>query len=160
MPFMKVPFKRRMQRKTDYDSRERMLMGNVPRMIIRKTNRYMIVQFVKSQAAQDKVLSTTLSRELTDYGYPKTYSIKNLAGAYLTGFLAASKVLKIVKKSILDIGMLKSSKGNRLYATLKGAVDAGMDIPHSDKMLPKMEMIKKKNADLDKIISKIKDKFK
>lgn len=160
MAYMKVPFKRRMKRKTDYDSRERMLVGNVPRMVVRKTNRYMLVQFVESKAAQDKVLSTTLSRELCDFGYPKAYSVKNLAGAYLTGFLAASKVLKSVKKAILDIGMLKSSKGNRLYATLKGAVDAGMDVPHSEDMLPKMEMIKKKNSDLDKIKSKIKDKFK
>ena len=160
MPFMKVPFKRRMKRKTDYDSRERMLMGNTPRMVIRKTNRYMIVQFVESNAAQDKVLSTTLSKELTDYGYPKAYSVKNLAGSYLTGFLAASKVSDKVKKAILDIGMLKSSKGNRLYATLKGAVDAGMDIAHSEKMFPDMKLIQSKNADLDKIKSKIKEKFK
>jgi len=157
---IKVQFKRRAKRKTDYEARERMLMGNVPRLIIRRTNRYIIAQIAESKAAQDKVMSHTLSKEIIKYGYPEKYSMKNLAAAYLTGFLAASKIGKKVKKGILDLGMHKSTKGNRLYAALKGAIDGGMDIPHSEKMLPTMEMIKEKSEiDLEKIKSAIKEKF-
>jgi len=159
--FVKVQFKRRMKRKTDYEARRDILAGGIPRLVVRKTNRYIIAQIVESESAQDKAVSTTTSRELAKYGFPEAYSMKNLAAAYLTGFLAASKVKKDIQNAVLDIGMLKSTKGNRLYATLKGAVDAGLEIPHSDKMLPSMEDIKgKTKADIDKVIEKIKESFK
>ncbi|MBU2523544.1 MAG: 50S ribosomal protein L18 [Nanoarchaeota archaeon] len=158
---VKLPFKRRLRTKTDYEARRYLLSGNTARLVVRKTNRYMIVQVVQSESAQDKVISTTTSKELSKYGFSEGYSMKNLAASYLTGFLAASKVMKDTKKLILDIGMLKSTKGNRLYAVLKGAVDAGLDIPHSEKILPPMEEIKGKTKnDVDKAVEKIKESFK
>ena len=45
---------------------------------------------------------------------------------------------------ILDIGLNQSVGGSRIYALLKGAVDAGLKIPHSADILPKPERI---NAD-------------
>lgn len=158
---IKLPFKRRLRTKTDYEARRYLLSGNIPRLVVRKTNRYIIAQVVKSENAQDKVVLTTNSRELVKYGFSESYSMKNLAAAYLTGFLMASKVMKDTKNLILDIGMLKSSKGNRLYAVLKGAVDAGIDIPHSEEILPSMEEIKAKTKnDIDKVIAKIKGELK
>ena len=159
--FTKVQFKRRLRTRTDYEARKDLLSGEVPRLVIRKTNRYMMAQIVNSKNGQDMVVSTTTSRELPAYGFPETFSMKNLAAAYLTGFLAASKSKKSVKKAVLDIGMLKSTKGNRLYAALRGAVDAGLDIPHSKEILPSMEDIKSKTkADIDKVTAKIKENFK
>ena len=159
--FTKIPFKRRLRTKTDYEARRYLLSGNTARFVVRKTNRYMIVQVVQSENAQDKVVSTTTSRELVNYGFSEGYSMKNLAASYLTGFLAASKVKNDIKKTVLDIGMLKSSKGNRLYAVLRGAVDAGMTVPHSEEILPSMEEIKGKTKnDIDKVMSKIKESFK
>jgi len=158
---IKLPFKRRFQHKTDYEARRYLLSGNTERMVVRKTNRYLIVQIVSSENAQDKVISTTNSRELVKYGFPEAYSMKNLAAAYLTGYLGASKVMKDIQKTVLDIGMLKSTKGNRLYAVLKGAVDAGMDVPHSEEILPSMEDIKgKTKTDISKVMAKIKESFK
>lgn len=159
--FIKVQFRRRRKKKTDYGAREKMLSGRVPRMVIRKTNRYIIAQIVKSENAQDMVVSHTLSKELLKYGWPDTFSIKNLAAAYLTGFLAASKVRKETKKAVLDMGMIRSTKGNRIYAALKGAIDAGLEIPHSEKNLPEMKRIEQnKKADINKIKEKIGEKFK
>lgn len=158
---IRLPFKRRLRTKTDYEARRYLLSGNKPRLVVRKTNRYIIVQIVQSESAQDKVISTTNSRELVKYGFSEGYSMKNLAASYLTGFLGASKVMKDFKKLVLDIGMLKSSKGNRLYAVLKGAVDAGLEIPHSEEILPQMEDIKiKTKNDIDKVMAKIKESFK
>ena len=153
---IKVQFKRRLSRKTDYKSRERALTGKNTRFIVRKTNRYIICQFVRSENAQDKVISHTLSKELMGYGWPKSYSMKNLSAAYLTGFLAASKVGKEIKDAALDIGMIRSTRGGKIYAALKGAVDAGIDIPHSEDVLPEMKRIE--NDAFKKVISKIKEK--
>ena len=41
--------------------------------------------------------------------------------------------------------MNKSVKGSRLYAVLKGAVDAGLSIPHSEEALPAIERINGKS---------------
>ena len=44
-------------------------------------------------------------------------------------------------KAILDIGLAASSTGNRAYSALKGMIDAGMEIPHSEGVLPSEERI-------------------
>jgi len=37
----------------------------------------------------------------------------------------------------LDLGLARATVGNRVFAALKGAVDGGIHIPHSDKIFPK-----------------------
>jgi large subunit ribosomal protein L5e len=37
----------------------------------------------------------------------------------------------------LDIGLARATSGNRVFAAMKGAVDGGLHIPHSDKIFPK-----------------------
>ena len=36
----------------------------------------------------------------------------------------------------LDIGLARASRGSRVFAALKGAVMAGLDVPHSPEVLP------------------------
>ncbi|NBH76560.1 hypothetical protein D3Z29_11970, partial [Rodentibacter pneumotropicus] len=36
-------------------------------------------------------------------------------------------------RALLDVGLLKTTTGNRIFGALKGALDAGVDIPHSEK---------------------------
>ena len=36
----------------------------------------------------------------------------------------------------LDLGLVRSTIGNRVFAAMKGAVDGGLNIPHSDKIFP------------------------
>lgn len=36
----------------------------------------------------------------------------------------------------LDLGLARATRGNRVFAALKGAVDGGLHIPHSDKIFP------------------------
>ncbi|KAG8371629.1 hypothetical protein BUALT_Bualt13G0108100 [Buddleja alternifolia] len=36
-------------------------------------------------------------------------------------------------RALLDVGLVKTTTGNRVFGALKGALDAGLDIPHSDK---------------------------
>eukprot|EP01060_Flectonema_neradi_P019642 TRINITY_DN268_c0_g1_i1.p1 TRINITY_DN268_c0_g1~~TRINITY_DN268_c0_g1_i1.p1 ORF type:complete len:317 (+),score=79.32 TRINITY_DN268_c0_g1_i1:48-998(+) len=39
-------------------------------------------------------------------------------------------------KAFLDIGLARPTIGNRVFACLKGAVDGGLNVPHSDKRFP------------------------
>ncbi|XP_050896820.1 60S ribosomal protein L5 [Lathyrus oleraceus] len=36
-------------------------------------------------------------------------------------------------RALLDVGLAKTTTGNRVSGALKGALDGGLDIPHSDK---------------------------
>jgi len=39
-------------------------------------------------------------------------------------------------KAVLDVGLTRTTTGNRVFAVLKGATDGGLDIPHSTKRFP------------------------
>jgi large subunit ribosomal protein L5e len=41
--------------------------------------------------------------------------------------------------AFLDLGLVRATVGNRAFAALKGAVDGGIHIPHSDKIFPKVK---------------------
>ena len=46
----------------------------------------------------------------------------------------------------LDLGLARATCGNRVFAAMKGAVDGGINIPHSDKIFPKAKVADKKDA--------------
>lgn len=148
---------RRLEGKTDYKARLALLKSLKPRLVVRKTNRYIIVQIVESDVAQDKTIVGLTSKALLKKGWPKEKagSIKNLAACYLTGFLLGSMAKAKVKEAIFDIGMHRNVKKSRLYAVLKGAVDSGLKIPCNLAVLPTEESIKK-NKDIESILNKIK----
>ncbi len=153
--------KRRKQGKTDYKARLGLLKSGKPRVVVRISNRYITTQYVKSEEAQDKVLVTVNSGELTEYGWPESMkgSLKSLTAGYLTGFLAGKEILnKEEKEAVLDIGLKRNVKGNRIYAVLKGLLEAGLDIPHQKDILPTDEAIKKEKINLDDIKNKIQKK--
>ena len=140
---IKVQYRRRRENKTDYLARKKMLEGNMPRVVIRKTNRYIIAELVESQEAQDKVICSANSKELSNHGWGIQFSIKNIPAAYLTGLLLGKKMKqKNHQNAILDAGLIRSTKGSRIYAALKGVIDAGIEIPHSKEILPSEERIK------------------
>ena len=61
----------------------------------------------------------------------------NMPASYLVGFLTGYRGLELnVSKAILDIGTFSPIGGSRLFAALKGAIDAGLNIPHNEKILP------------------------
>ncbi|MCS7102329.1 MAG: 50S ribosomal protein L18, partial [Candidatus Korarchaeum sp.] len=134
-------FRRRREGKTDYLKRLALLKSRKPRVVVRKTIRYIIVQFVKFKEEGDEVIAYALSKELERYGW--VYGGKNLPAAYLTGYLAALRAKKAgVTEAILDIGRFPSTRGSRLYAALKGVLDAGINVPHSEEILPDEERIR------------------
>ena len=72
-----------------------------------------------------------------EHGWPSDASKKAIPASYLTGYALGKKaVASGVKTAVLDIGLAASSNGNRVYAALKGMVDAGLEIPHGESVLP------------------------
>jgi len=140
---MKLDKKRRRERKTNYNKRLILLKGETPRLVIRKTNKYIILQIIESNHAQDKVKYQVNTKELLKYGWPedKSGSLKNLAASYLGGLLLGVKS-KEIKKVILDTGLIPNTKGSRIYAAIKGIADAGLKINFNEKILPPEEKIK------------------
>ena len=157
---MKTQRRRRREGKSDYKARFSLLKSDKPRLVIRKTNRYIIVQLVDTTIAQDRVIAEKTSKELLKLGWPmeKAGSLKSLPAAYLTGFLLARKLKGKLKEAVLDIGLNKNVHGSRIYAALKGALDAGLYIPHNSKALPSIERIKS-NKELSSLIEKVKEKI-
>jgi large subunit ribosomal protein L18 len=130
-----VPFRRRREGKTNYHVRYRLILSKKPRVVVRKSNASTTLQLVVAEQLGDKTLLTVNSKELENFGY--TLSKSNLPAAYLTGLLFGKKMLALGKEEgIADIGLHASTRGNRIYAAIKGVVDAGVNVPHSSEIFP------------------------
>jgi len=140
-PSYRVPFRRRKEGKTDYQLRKGLILSRLPRLVVRGTSRYVTAQMVKAEVKGDKVIVSASSKELA-----KTYGWKgacgNIPAAYLTGLLCGYRaVAKRVKKAALDIGLQAPSRGSRVFAAMKGVIDAGVEVPHREEVLPKAPRI-------------------
>merc|ERR1711988_700153 len=89
--------------------------------------------------------------------------LSNYAACYATGLLAARRLLEKLAldekyegqeepdgemflvehedgprpfTAVLDVGLVRTTTGNRVFGALKGAVDGGINIPHSEKRFP------------------------
>ena len=148
-----VPQRRRREGKTNYLSRRKMLTGKKPRLIVRKRGRTIIAQVVSFTPTGDKTHVNVSSKQLSKLGWE--YHAANTPAAYLTGYLAGKEALKQgVKEAVLDLGMQESS--SKLFAVLKGAADAGLQVPHDEAVLPNEDRISGEHISglADKALSK------
>jgi large subunit ribosomal protein L18 len=137
-----VPFRRRREGKTNYKSRKALVLSGKPRLVTRITLKNVIAQIITAKPYGDEVLVSAHSRELTKtYGWKA--SRKNLPAAYLTGLLCGLKAKsKGIKEAILDIGLHSPTKGAKIFAVLKGVLDAGINVPYGEEKLPDEKRIK------------------
>ena len=130
-----VRFRRRRAGLTDYKSRIRLLKSGEPRLVIRKSLNNLTAQIITYSRNGDNVLISANSGELKKLGW--IANTGNIPSAYLVGLLLGKRALKSnIKSAIVDIGIAVSSKGSRTYSALKGAIDAGLDIPYNKDVLP------------------------
>ncbi|KAK4489094.1 hypothetical protein RD792_004888 [Penstemon davidsonii] len=128
------------------------------RFVVRFTNTDITAQILSASIAGDMVLAAAYAHELPRYGLK--VGLTNYAAAYCTGLLLARRVLKTLEmddeyqgnleatgedysvepadsrrpfRALLDVGLIKTTTGNRVFGALKGALDGGLDIPHSEK---------------------------
>ncbi|XP_019178739.1 PREDICTED: 60S ribosomal protein L5-like [Ipomoea nil] len=128
------------------------------RFVVRFTNKDIIAQIVSASIAGDMILASAYAHELPRYGLEVGHT--NYAAAYCTGLLLARRLLQKLEmaeeyegnveatgedysvepgegrrpfRALLDVGLLRTTTGNRVFGALKGALDGGLDIPHSEK---------------------------
>ena len=128
-----MPFRRRREGKTDYPKRLAEIKGGKTRMVVRRTNKGFTVQFVEYSENGDKTLFSMHSSLLKDAaGFPAKC---NTPTAYLAGLYAGKQAkAKGVKTAIADISAT-ASRGAVVFAAVKGAIDAGVEIPFDDSVI-------------------------
>ncbi|XP_027335510.1 60S ribosomal protein L5-like isoform X3 [Abrus precatorius] len=167
-----VKFKRRRAGKTDYRARIRLINQDKNKYNTPKyrfvTNKDITAQIISASITGDIVLAAAYSHELPCYGLK--VGLTNYAAAYCTGLLLARRVLKMLEmdeeyegnveatgedfsvepaetrrpfRALLDVGLIKTTTGNRVFGALKGALDGGLDIPHSEKRFAGFDKEKK-----------------
>jgi len=141
------------------------------RMIVRTTSRDIICQIAFARIEGDHVICAAYAHELPRYGI--NFGLTNYAAAYCTGLLLARRLLKTLKldevykglekasgedynvekesdeqpgafRCFLDVGLARTSTGARIFGALKGALDGGLDIPHSERRFPGYNQEEKK----------------
>jgi len=142
-PRYKVDYRRKREGKTSYKKRLGLLKSGKTRLVVRKSNKYLLAQIVDYDEDGDKVVTTTRSDELKKFNWK--CSTKNTPAAYLTGLLCGYKSkAKKINSAIVDLGLQPSTKGSRLYALIKGVLDAGLQIPVNKEIFPSDDRIKGK----------------
>jgi large subunit ribosomal protein L18 len=127
--------RRRREGLTDYHQRLRLLKSGKPRLVARPTNNHVIAQVVRTGPEGDRTTASAHSRDLADFGWEAPTG--NLPSAYLTGLLAGKRALAAEEiDAVLDIGLKSATPGSKVFAVQEGAIDAGLDVPHSDSVLP------------------------
>jgi len=134
------------------------------RFVVRRTNTRIICQVIYSTIKGDRIMTAAESPELKKYGLEA--GLTNYSAAYATGLLAARRLLTVVKldttyegntningdyysvsenkgnaerrpfKALLDVGLVRTTTGNRVFGAMKGACDGGLNIPHNSKCFP------------------------
>ena len=132
-PTYVVPFRRRKEKATDYRKRLALVKSGKPRMVVRRSNKHVLVQIVEFDPNGDKVLVSVNSKNLKKF---KWASRRNLPTAYLTGYYAGMLGKKAgVKEFVLDIGLVPPIIGGLPFAAQKGAMDAGLASPSGEEIV-------------------------
>ena len=142
-------YKRRSTGQTDYHRRLKLLRSGTPRAVVRVTNTQVICQLVGYDAEGDQVIAAADGSSLRGkYAWPAKVSTKSVPAAYCTGYALANQVQKSGHdEAVLDIGLAASTRGNRVFAALKGMVDGGLWVPHSEDIFPSDERLAGEHID-------------
>jgi large subunit ribosomal protein L18 len=136
-PRFRVHFRRRREGKTDYRVRLRLLKSDLPRAVVRFSERRIRVSIVAFDPVGDRVVAVAESGELSGITFPAA-SQSSTPAAYLTAYLAGLRAKSAgTESAVLDAGLRHPTVGGRLSAALKGLLDAGIEIPHGEGGFPK-----------------------
>lgn len=160
-PRYHVGFRRRRQGRTDYRMRKKLISSGIPRAVVRCTAKNTLIQFISFKPEGDVVIATATTMELEKVGWK--HATGNIPSAYLAGFMAGKRASKAgIEKAVLDIGLKPPKKGTKVFAALKGMLDAGVEIPHGEEIFPSKDRINGThiNAELPKMFELVANKIK
>jgi len=132
------------------------------RLIVRISNKDICCQIAYAQVEGDVIICSAYSHELPKYGVK--LGLTNYPAAYCTGLLLARRLLAQKNlselypgqvevtgehyepeevedksrpfKAFLDVGLARTTTGARIFGAMKGAVDGGLYVPHSETRFP------------------------
>lgn len=140
-PRYKIKFRRRREGKTDYRLRKEILKTGKVMFTPRPSLNGILVQIIVPKIGGDVVVSSSSARLLVKkFGWK--YHTGNIPAAYLVGLVAGLEATKKnIREAVLYVGRCAVTKGSRIFAAVKGAIDAGLSIPCSNEMFPSTERI-------------------
>jgi len=129
------------------------------RLVVRFTNKDIIAQIIYSEIVGDKVMRCAYAHELPRYGlevgltnYAAAYCVGlllarrhlkalNMDELYKGKEVPDGEQYNVITedmeedqknpfKAILDVGLVATTTGARVFAAMKGAVDGGLNVPH------------------------------
>ncbi|MEE1544131.1 MAG: 50S ribosomal protein L18, partial [Alphaproteobacteria bacterium] len=104
-------------------------------------NRQVLIQLIRFAKQGDEVVTAVSSQQLGVLGWKGSGT--SIPAAYLSGLLAARNAQAAGEtRAVLDIGRVTPTQGGRVFAVLKGLVDGGLEVPHSDTLYPGEERIR------------------
>ncbi len=141
-PRYRVQFRRKREGKTNYYKRLGMIRSGKPILMLRGSLKHFRVQIVKPKMEGDIILASAWSQELSKKFGWRGYT-GNVPSAYLTGLLCGGRAVKRgVTEVVPNIGFHVACKESRVFAAIKGVIDAGVKVPCSEEMLPTEERIR------------------
>lgn len=159
-PRYSVPFRRRREGKTDFRKRLRHLKSGLPRLVVRRTLTKTIVQVAEHADEGDRIVAQATSTELAKLGW--TASTATMPAAYLTGLLAAQRAISAgFDTAVLDGGLGRPTRGGKIFGALRGALDAGLEVPHGEGVFPSDDRLRGSHLgdDVPGIFDKVKSKI-
>lgn len=155
-PSFRVYFRRRREGKTNFAKRLALIKSGKTRMVVRRSNAGLLVQFVDFDPKGDKTILSVSGAHLSkSYKWP---SKRNVWTAYLAGLMAGRMALKKgVKEFVLDMGMYTPSKGSVIFAAQQGASDAGLATSLDKGKVPEQKI--SNPPDKYKMFSEVKSKI-
>jgi len=133
----RVPLRRRREGKTDYQARTALVVSRKPRLVVRGTLKNATAQIITAKLHGDEVLVAASSKELQKF-YGWKAPAGNVPAAYLTGLLCGLKAkAKGINEAILDIGLVRPTRGSLVFAMMSGVADGGVSVPHDEAKIVK-----------------------
>ena len=160
-PRYHVKPRRQRQGRTDYRRRLKLLKSRKVRIVVRKSIKNTRVQFIEYNQVGDRILVSCVSDELVK-NYHWKHSTATTPAAYLTGLLAGKRAKdQGITEGVFDIGRSVPTTGSKLFAVLKGVIDAGIECPHDSEKLPSEDRIlgKHLNKELQPAVQDVKNKI-
>merc|ERR1712038_1275096 len=125
-------FRRRRQGKTDYYARKRLVVNAKDKYDTKKYR--MVVRFTNYAAAYATGLLLA-RRLLKDKSIDdKFVGVSAADGKYYN--IADGDNERRPFKAYLDVGLVRTTTGNRVFGAMKGACDGGLNIPHNEQRFP------------------------
>jgi large subunit ribosomal protein L18 len=140
-PRWRVQFRRKREDRTDYRHRLKLLRSGKPRLVVRVSLKHVLAQVIRATPGGDLTLAYAYSKELEGLGWKGGTS--NTSAAYLVGLLCGYRAIKAgAKECVLDLSAGSPTPQANEFAALKGALDAGLQIPHGEEVLPSEERLR------------------